>query len=269
MGSELLGDLLDNATEAKKAEVKTTEPQQVSGTTAAAPQEAKATTAAQPAAAAATAPAADAKPSLNKLVSESKNPDAERIKKEIDEIRLQRSKLIGKISEFRRKLAYKEKEAIHVDKLLKIEEEKEKNEGKSKNGRIGFLKKMKNKLEFKVSTEASSLSEERALVRKIDEVSKQLNEALARVRLTRKRELVKGDIVQFTAGITETDKEIAAIDMKLDAAYSELRKVLGIGRWQEKQKLHKKRSPAPQQVQEINLEDIVVIKKKAAKPSSE
>ena len=213
--------------------------------------------------------AVDAKPSLNKLVSDSKNPEAERIKKEIDAIRLQRSKLIGTISEFRRKLAYKEKEAVHVEKLLKVEEEKEKTEDKSKNGRIGYLKKLKNKLEFKVSTEASSLSEERALVRKIDEISKQLNEALARVRLTRKRELVKGDIVQFTAGIVETDKEITAVDAKLDAAYSELRKVLGIGRWQEKQKPFKKRTPTAAPPQEINLEDIVVIKKKAAKHSSE
>ena len=38
--------------------------------------------------------------SLGKLVEESKNPEAERIKKEIDSIRDQRSKLIGRLNEF-------------------------------------------------------------------------------------------------------------------------------------------------------------------------
>lgn len=82
---------------------------------------------------------ATGKISLGKLVEESKNPEAERIKKEIDSIRDQRSKLIGRLNEFRRRLAYKEKEAIAVDKMLKIESGKERPKG----GRIGYLKRMK------------------------------------------------------------------------------------------------------------------------------
>lgn len=164
-------------------------------------------------------------------------------------------------------MAYKEKEAIVVDKMLKTESAKEHPKG----GRIGYLKKMKSQLEFKISTEAASLSEERALVRKIDEIGKQLDEALALVRLERKRELVKGDIEQFRKGIMDLDKEIVGMDVKLDAVYTELRKVLGIGGWNKHgpagadgKMLHKKRAPAAQ-LKEINLEDIAVIKRKGAK----
>ena len=208
---------------------------------------------------------ADGKISLNKLVTESKNPEAERIKKEIDSIKEQRAKFIGKINEFRRRLAYKEKEIVAIERLLKIEMEKPGE--KAKEGRIGYLKKMKNRLEFKISTEASSLSEEKALVRKIDEVNKQLDEALAHVRLERKLELVKKDIEEFRAGIMETDKSIAETEVKLDAVYAELRRVLGIGTWRSKDKAQK-RKIVPQKVQKINLEDIAVIKKKSAKQNS-
>jgi uncharacterized coiled-coil DUF342 family protein len=205
---------------------------------------------------------ADEKVSLNKLVTESKNPDAERIKKEIDAIRDQKAKLIGKSNEYRRRLAYKEREIVTIEKLLKAEAEK--GDDPSKEGRIGYLKRMKSRLEFKISTEASSLSKEKALVRQIDEISKQLDEALARVRLKRKEELVRKDIEEYRSGITATSNEMAETELKLDRAYSELRKVLGIGIWQNKQKQHKKRE-LPPKPQEINLEDIVVIKKKEVK----
>lgn len=126
-------------------------------------------------------------------------------------------------------------------------------------------------MEFKISTEASSLSDERALVRKIDEIGKQLDDALALVRLERKRELVKGDIETFRKGIMDLDKEIVGMDVKLDAVYSELRKVLGIGGYKhgpapgaDGKMQHKKRAPAAQ-IKEINLEDIAVIKRKGAK----
>jgi uncharacterized coiled-coil DUF342 family protein len=209
----------------------------------------------------------DGKISLNKLVADSKNPEAERIKKEIDAAREQRAKLIGKVNEYRRRLAYKEKESMVIERLLKNEVAK--GGDRTKNGRIGYLKRMKNKLEFKISTEASSLSEERMLVRKIDEVSKQLDEALALVRLERKRDLVKSDIEQYRKGVVDIEKEIMDSDVKLDATYSELRKVLGIGKWQNKPKQqHTKKVSAPK-AQEINLEDIAVIKRKEAKHSTE
>jgi uncharacterized coiled-coil DUF342 family protein len=252
------GDSLDSATE----NAKTAESLVQSGTA-----QVQAPAAGSKSVVADSSGASDGKISLNKLVAESKNPEAERIKKEIDTAREARAKLIGKVNEYRRRLAYKEKESVVIDRLLKTELEK--GGEKNKNGRIGYLKRMKNKLEFKISTEASSLSEERMLVRKVDEVSKQLDEALAVVRLERKRDLVKSDIEQYKKGVVDIEKEIVDSDVKLDAIYSELRKVLGIGKWQNKPKpMHTKKISA-QKVQEINLEDIAVIKRKEAKHSTE
>jgi uncharacterized coiled-coil DUF342 family protein len=255
------GDLLDSATENAKAAEGQAQPGAAQVQASAAAVKGAAAEPQKPSG------SSDGKISLNKLVADSKNPEAERIKKEIDDAREQRAKLIGKANEYRRRLAYKEKESVVIERLLKAEEAK--GGERNKNGRIGYLKRMKNKLEFKISTEASSLSEERMLVRKIDEISKQLDEALALVRLERKRDLVKSDIEQYRKGVVDVEKEITDSDVKLDATYSELRKVLGIGKWQNKPKpLHAKKAPS-QKVQEINLEDIAVIKRKEAKHSTE
>jgi uncharacterized coiled-coil DUF342 family protein len=123
---------------------------------------------------------------------------------------------------------------------------------------------MKAKMEFKISTEASSLSQERDIVRKINEINQELGEALASVRLERKTGFVKGDIEEYKKSITEINGKIQELDNKLDSLYANLRKVLGIGMWQNKQQQMKpKRTQQP--VQGINLEDIVVIKKKDSK----
>jgi DNA repair ATPase RecN len=122
---------------------------------------------------------------------------------------------------------------------------------------------MKAKMEFKISTEASSLSQERDIVRKINEINQELGEALASVRLERKTGFVKGDIEEYKKSITEINGKIQELDNKLDSLYANLRKVLGIGMWQNKQQMKPKRTQQP--VQGINLEDIVVIKKKDSK----
>jgi DNA repair ATPase RecN len=118
-------------------------------------------------------------------------------------------------------------------------------------------------MEFKISTEASSLSQERDIVRKINEINQELGEALASVRLERKTGFVKGDIEEYKKSITEINGKIQELDNKLDSLYANLRKVLGIGMWQNKQQMKPKRTQQP--VQGINLEDIVVIKKKDSK----
>lgn len=207
------------------------------------------------------------KPSLNDLIKVSNNPQAEKIKNEIDELRKERSKFIARAKECRRKLSYKEAEFAAIDKLVKMKKDEDKDGEKRR--RFGYLKRLKNKLEFKISTEATSLSEEKELVRKIAEVNKELSELHAFIRTERKLEFVKKDIVDYKAGLAEADSKIAESDQKLDAMYTELRKVLGIGTYQNKMKrggiVHaKKREHAPPS-QDVNLEDIVVIKKKDGK----
>jgi uncharacterized coiled-coil DUF342 family protein len=112
---------------------------------------------------------------LNNAIKESKNPEVGKLKEEIDAVKRQRSDVIIKVKENRRRLNYKEAEAVAIARLLAIEKGKDKDDAKRK--KIGYLKRMKNKLEFKISTEASSLSSEKELVRQIEEINKELNDA--------------------------------------------------------------------------------------------
>ncbi len=201
-----------------------------------------------------------ARKSIEQLVSESGSEEVKNLKKEIDEIKKERFAIIIKLKELRHKLGYKEAELVAIGKLLSIEKQNDDPTARSK--RIGYLKHLKNKLEFKISTEASSLASERDLVRKINEVSNELNEALKIVRLQRKVEYVKGDITNYEASLGELDKQITAVDAKLDDKYRTLRKMLGIGH--ERQHTQKRKMQQPS-LPEINFEDIAVIKKKTPK----
>lgn len=201
------------------------------------------------------------KKSIDQLVSESNNEDAKKLKIEIDEIKKGRLSIVIKLKDLRHKLGYKEAELIAIEKLLTMEKQSDDPNARAK--RIGYLKHLKNKLEFKISTEASSLASERDLVRKINEVSLQLDEALKIVRLQRKVEYVKGDITNYQASLTELDKQVGEVDLKLDDKYRALRRLLGIGH--EKQHFQQKRKPQQQSQPDINLEDIAVIKRKGVK----
>ena len=112
---------------------------------------------------------------LNDAIKESKDPEVAKTKEAIDAVRKERAEVIGKVKEARRRLTYKEAEDAALKRLLDIE--KAKPEAAEKRRKIGYLKRMKNKLEFRISTEASSLADEKGLVRQIEDVNKQLSEA--------------------------------------------------------------------------------------------
>ena len=203
--------------------------------------------------------------SLNDIVKRSNNPDAVKAKDAIDELRKERTKNVAKIKECRRRLLYKENELIAVEKLVKMNQES----GKSEEGnrRFGYLKRLKNRLEFRISTEASSLNQEKEIIRKISEINKELNDLGATVRVERKLKLVKGDIEMLKGEIAKLDPEIAETDKKLDEMYVGLRKILGLTRSAAPQQ-QRPRKPRPrekdrsQEMPEINLQDIAVISKK-------
>ncbi|HIH50720.1 MAG: hypothetical protein ABSE71_01330 [Candidatus Micrarchaeaceae archaeon] len=203
--------------------------------------------------------------SLNTLIKESNNPQAAQLKKEIDDLRKERSKLITRIKESRRRLGYKEAESTAIERLLTMRKNEDKDGAKRR--RIGYLKRMKAKLEFRISTEASSLTQEKDIIRKINEINGELGEALAAARLERKTEFIKKDIEDYRNNIMEINTKLQELDTRLDAMYVGLRKALGIGSWQNKQQQQQQKPRKSQQsrVQEINLEDIAVIKKKDAK----
>ncbi|MGI0100416.1 MAG: hypothetical protein ACREBH_01700 [Candidatus Micrarchaeaceae archaeon] len=134
----------------------------------------------------------------------------------------------------------------------------------SKSKRIGYLKKVKSRMEFRISTESSSLAQEKEMIRGISEISKELDEALASVRMERKIGFITKDIDDYRKAITEVNSQIVVLDTRLDNIYVALRKTLGIGSWRSKpQQAPKRERPAP--APGVNLEDIAVIKKKDSK----
>jgi uncharacterized coiled-coil DUF342 family protein len=199
---------------------------------------------------------------LNNAIKESKNPEVAKLKEEIDAVKRLRSDVIVKVKENRRRLNYKEAEAVAIVRLLDIEKGKDKDNAKRK--KIGYLKRMKNKLEFKISTEASSLSSEKELVRQIEDINKELNDAYKTIRLERKSDFVKKDVEDYLKKLAELEAKITEHDKKLDELYDKLRKLLGIERSRHNKLPQRKKQPQMMS-QEINLEDIAVIKKKATK----
>ncbi len=154
---------------------------------------------------------------------------------------------------------YKEAEGAAIDRLLKMKKEAEKDQEKKKG--IGYLKRMKARLEFKISTEASSLSQEKEIIRRINEINRELDEALASVRLERKAGFIVKDIEGFGKDIKEINDKITELDGRLDGLYANLRKMLGImaAKQQHKEKPQRQKRPVQN---DINLEDIAVIKKR-------
>jgi len=57
---------------------------------------------------------------LNTLIKESNNPAAMTIKKDIDDLRKERTKLIIRVKDSRRRLSYKEAEEAAINKLLQM-----------------------------------------------------------------------------------------------------------------------------------------------------
>ena len=126
---------------------------------------------------------------------------------------------------------------------------------------MGQLKRLKNRLEFKLSTEARmSLQDERDIVRKIDEIDIQLKKVGKVIHLSRKVEFVKGDLETFKNKLIEADKKIADLDVQLDDLYRSLRRVLKIDTSRAKP-MKPKRQQGPS-APEINMEDIAIIKTK-------
>ncbi|MGC8651775.1 MAG: hypothetical protein ACP5UH_00780 [Candidatus Micrarchaeia archaeon] len=197
---------------------------------------------------------------LNEIIKESHNKEAEAIKANIDSLKKERSAIIFKVKDLRRRISYKEAELAATVKLLEMK----KGSGNTDTKRIGYLKHQKRMLEFKISTEASSLSEEKDLVRKINQIDAELDDAFALVKLERKVGLMKSDIEGYSTDLSKYNAEIAEKDAKIDALYMELRKMLKLGRWQNKHKMEKQ-VHREKPLQEINLEDIAVIKRKQSK----
>ncbi len=172
-------------------------------------------------------------------------------------------KLISEMKSSRHMIDYKQQEYSALSKFLEIEA------NKPNQREIMQLKKQKNRLEFKLSTEPRiSLSMEREMVRKINEISSELNTKLRYSSLEKKFDFLKGDIERYTLKIEKLSKEVKEINQQTDEMYSKLKAMLGIKNisrpiikntrpqnpeYKKKHQIHE---------QEISLEDIAIIKRK-------
>ncbi len=132
------------------------------------------------------------------------------------------------------------------------------NKEKTKN--IGYLRRLKEKLEFRISTEASTLDSEKELIRKIKGIDEDLEKAIKNYKVRRKVELVTGDIEELKKETDSQEEKIKASNKRLDDLYSALRAMSGRGRpaRQPRHDARQERSKA------ISLEDIAVMKEAKA-----
>ncbi len=191
-----------------------------------------------------------------KAADEQSTPQAPPVKKEtgpggeintkIEEERKKKGMLLDNLRRFRRKLNYKFAEREAIAKLAEMSKKSTKN--------IGYLRRKKESLEFRISTEAYTLDAEKELIRKKNEVEKELEEAIASYRMRRKAEFVAHDIEELTKQIENTNKELQELERRLDVLYSGLRRSRG--------QANKPRVRQEQKIQEVSFADIAIIKDK-------
>ncbi|HVA82923.1 MAG TPA: hypothetical protein VNF06_02045 [Candidatus Aquilonibacter sp.] len=155
----------------------------------------------------------------------------------------------------RHKMAYKQAEFAALSTLnstVRVEKTKS----------IGYLKRLKERLEFKIATEASSLSAEKDLIRKINDVDAELDGAIKTYKARKKVDLIKGDIEDATKQIEEHEKLIFESNKALDELYTKLRALTGFKGGDRSgggdRRNGERRQSRPQKQQEISLLDIAV-----------
>ena len=173
------------------------------------------------------------------------------LKKQIEEERKKRFEIIRDVKFARNRLAYKIADKAAISQLSDISRTGTKS--------IGFLRRRKEQLEFRISTEAFTLDEERELIRKKGEIEAELAQALKSFRLRKKLEFINGDIESLTKRIDESEKKIKESDKRLDELYSRLREMTGEARRRLKPEKKARDQAKPR---EVSLADIAVIKER-------
>ncbi len=173
----------------------------------------------------------------------------EELRKQLEDAFANRRRLIAQISRLKGRLAYKKNESDALSKLVEMND---------KYKEIGRLKHLKEVLEFKISTEARTLDEEKALLKKLGDVEARFKEAITSQRLRKKAELVEQDIAQISKSIDETSAAIDQANKQID----ELREKLAALTKPSSRPRRKQQAPSSPEPFKINLADIAVIKTK-------
>lgn len=191
-----------------------------------------------------------------------KEERANELKKGIDDEKKRRSDIINEIRRKRSKLGYKQVEYEAVSKLSTMNTE---------HVNIGRLRRMKESLEFRISTEAHTLSSEKDLIRKLNVIDEDLNKAIKNFKMKKKLNFIVDDIAQLKKEINELDKKIEESNKKLDDLYGELRTLTDYRR-RPKRSEHRERNSnfgGEPKAMSISLEDIAIMKPKKNKSETE
>jgi len=154
----------------------------------------------------------------------------------------------AQLNMLRNKLRYKETEHEALSKLLAMNHE---------NKSVGRLKRIKESIEFRIATEATTLNAERELIKKLGDINAELEGALKTYRFRRKAELVDKDIEDLRKRFDLIREQIKEGDKRLDDLYASLKELTGWGNRPIRKKHVKQQEPL-----EISLEDIATIKSK-------
>ena len=176
-----------------------------------------------------------------------------KIRDQINEEKKKRDGLIDQLRRLRNKFNYKEAEYAALSKLSELNKP-------PKN--LGRLKRMKGDIEFRISTEATTLNAEKELIKKLNVINKDLEDALKLYRFKRKVDLVAKDINELGKALESYRTQVVEIDKKLDVLYANLRELTS---WNRKEERKVTRHVKPQEHFEVSLEDIAMIKKKDEK----
>ena len=173
------------------------------------------------------------------------------LKAKIEEERKKRFGIIHEVRAARNRLAYKIADKAAISQLSEISKSNTKN--------IGFLRRKKEQIEFRIATEAFTVEAEKDLVRKRNQIDQELEAALKSFRLRKKLEFIDKDIEELTKKITELEGKIKDSDKVLDELFANLRSMKGgpRDRGQRPDRKQQRDMPKPQ---EISLADIAIMK---------
>jgi uncharacterized coiled-coil DUF342 family protein len=182
----------------------------------------------------------------------SAQPDAtKQLKDQIEGEKKKRSDLIDQMRRLRSKLNYKQAELAALSKLSETSKV-------PKN--LGRLRKMKSSIEFKIATEATTLTAEKELIKRLNDINAELEEALKSFRSKRKLELVAKDIEEIGKALESYKTQVLDVDKQLDALYEKLRGATG---WKRDEERRPRREHKQQEEHfEVSLQDIATIKNK-------
>jgi len=133
----------------------------------------------------------------------------------IDELEKRKGSLIEKIKEVNKRLRYKRYEQKALEPFLE----------QNKNVRIGWLRKRKQDVEFKIATEAYTPQIEREWLKEAKKIDKELLKVQEIEKARRKKRFVDQDIEYGEKEVAKIENELKTLRDELNKLYNSVRTI--------------------------------------------